>query len=72
MACDILFGNENSYGPQDSRGCHMPRNHGGKPHEFVAADGHTYQWETDIMCECDHCMKCEGDYCMTYWEKAGE
>jgi hypothetical protein len=39
------------------------------PHEFVGADSVVYQWETDLECECSHCMRCEGDYCATYWLK---
>jgi hypothetical protein len=65
--CDILHGD--GVGPKDKNGCRLPRNHGTEPHEFVATDGATYQWETDLSCECDHCMKCEGDYCTIYWKK---
>ncbi len=67
LMCDILFV-EGFCGPTDHKGCHLPRNHA-EPHEFVATDGRTYQWETDWECDCDHCMKAEGDYCTTYWSK---
>jgi hypothetical protein len=66
--CAILHG-EGMGSPPDENGCHLPANHGGQPHEYVATDGRTYQWETDLACDCDHCMRCEGDYCTTYWEK---
>jgi hypothetical protein len=68
VTCGILFGNDPGYAPKDERGCALPINHAG-PHEFVATGGRTYQWETDVLCECDHCMRDEGDYCTTYWEK---
>lgn len=65
--CDILFSNEH-IGPKDKDGCYLPRGHA-EPHEFVADDGDVIQWETDLECDCDHCMRCEGDYCTTYWRK---
>lgn len=52
--------------PPDTTGCLLPPGHSG-PHEFIAAGGTRYQWETDLECDCDHCMKCEGDYCAVYW-----
>jgi hypothetical protein len=55
--------------PEDREGCCLPNNHKG-PHEFRATDGVTYQWETDMECDCDHCMRAEGDYCTVYWRKA--
>jgi hypothetical protein len=66
--CGILFGNEPGYAPKDEHGCTRPSGHPG-PHEFVATNGRTYEWETDLMCDCEHCMRCEGDYCTTYSEK---
>lgn len=65
--CGILHG-DGFGGPTDERGCALPNGHA-EPHEFIATDGHTYQWETDLLCECDHCAKAEGDYCTTYWKK---
>lgn len=53
---------------EDKQGCLLPDDHEG-PHEFVASDGITYQWETDFECECDHCMSGEGDYCTLFWPK---
>lgn len=51
----------------DSHGCIFPIGHVG-PHEFVTLDARHFQWETDLACECEHCMKAQGDYCTTYWE----
>jgi hypothetical protein len=68
VICGILHGD--GYGaPDDKDGCILPVNHTGQPHEFVANDGTVYQWETDLECECDHCMRAEGDFCTTYWKK---
>lgn len=66
MICGIIFSTE-GYGPRDPYGCRLDANHTG-PHEFVAGCGTAYQWETDWECDCDHCMKCEGDYCSIYWK----
>jgi hypothetical protein len=62
MICGVLHGDGPGV-PEDEHGCLLPVNHGTQPHEYVATDGVTYQWETD------HCMKCEGDYCTIYWQK---
>lgn len=67
MNCDILFTTD-GIGPKDKNGCHLPNGHA-EPHEFIAEGGATYQWETDWACDCDHCMRCEGDYCTIYWER---
>lgn len=63
--CGILFG---PYEPgiHDHQGCHLAIGHLG-PHEFVAQDGTTYQWETDWDCECEDCMNGDGDFCSIYW-----
>jgi hypothetical protein len=66
--CGIIHSNQ-VFQPHDDDGCVLPSNHEG-PHEFVARDGESWQWETDLSCECEWCMKCEGDYCTTYWRKA--
>lgn len=55
--------------PHDDDGCVLPMNHDG-PHEFVARGGERWQWETDLECRCEWCLRCEGDYCTTYWLKA--
>lgn len=52
----------------DSCGCVLHDGHSG-PHEFVSTDGEHYLWETDMECTCEHCIKCEGDYCFEYWRK---
>lgn len=65
--CGILF--DDLVAEKDATGCQLPMGHQG-PHEFVSEFGVTYQWETDLECDCDHCMKAEGDYCTTYWRKA--
>lgn len=68
MRCGILHGD--GFGaPEDQNGCILPVNHGGRPHEYVGGDGVTYQWETDLLCDCEHCMQADGDYCTTYWPK---
>ena len=54
--------------PDDTDGCILPSGHIG-PHEFVDADGQHWLWETDLECNCEHCMRCDGDYCTLYWEK---
>lgn len=64
--CGILHGDE-SY-PADLSGCLLANGHDG-PHEFLADDGQRWLWETDLECECEHCMRCEGDYCTVYWPK---
>ena len=56
-------------GPEDPHGCLLPHDHDG-PHEFEASDGTRWHWETDIECTCEHCMRCDGDYCTVYWQKA--
>lgn len=60
-------GTIHTYGPRDPFGCRLPSDHSG-PHEFLGADGVVYQWETDLSCECEDCMQCDGDYCTIYWE----
>lgn len=52
--------------PKDRNGCRLPDGHEGA-HEFVADDGAVYRWEIDLECTCEHCMRCDGDYCTTYW-----
>ena len=64
--CAVLFV-EDYGGPTDDQGCHLPVGHAG-PHEFVAKSGMTYQWETDLECDCEHCRSADGDYCVIYWE----
>lgn len=66
--CGIIHTNGGGQ-PHDAEGCVLPSGHD-SPHEFVATDGERWQWETDLECACDWCMKCEGDYCTIYWRKA--
>lgn len=53
--------------PKDEHGCLLPSNHKG-PHEY-SSFGRIYQWETDMDCDCEHCVLAGGDYCTLYWEK---
>ena len=62
--CGILC--RGALGHEDEDGCRRPKGHA-EPHEFVDQYGAIVQWETDLECDCDHCMKAEGDYCFTYW-----
>jgi hypothetical protein len=64
-ACGILH-DCGAIGPRDEHGCILPDGHDG-PHEFVDGGNH-WLWETDLECQCEHCMRCEGDYCTTYWQ----
>lgn len=66
--CSLMFTDGLPWDSKDSKGCRLPEGHSGH-HEFVAADGRVWCWETDLTCTCDHCMRFEGDYCVTYWEK---
>jgi hypothetical protein len=54
--------------PRDDHGCVLALGHDG-PHEFADPNGRRWLWETDLECDCEHCMRCEGDYCTVYWEK---
>lgn len=55
-------------GPTDADGCVLAEGHEG-PHEFVDQHGKHWLWETDWTCDCEHCSRCDGDYCFTYWRK---
>jgi hypothetical protein len=59
-------------GPHDHNGCHLALGHNG-PHECVATNGRTYEWETDLYCDCESCREAEKygdhDYCIIYSEK---
>lgn len=55
-------------GPVDNTGCILEDGHTG-PHEFISTDGEHWLWETDMECNCEHCMRCDGDYCFDYWKK---
>lgn len=67
MICGLIFNSDGS-SIKDTSGCCLDLGHRG-PHEFVDNEGVCYQWETDFECTCDHCLKCEGDYCSFYWPK---
>lgn len=64
--CGIIHSSD-GVSPKDGQGCLLPIGHEGQ-HEFVAADGRHFQWETDLECDCEHCLEAQGDYCTTYWE----
>lgn len=64
--CSILHGDAPFL--TDTTGCTLPEGHDG-PHEYVDQHGKRWLWETDLTCTCEHCMRCEGDYCTTYWRK---
>jgi len=58
-------------GPHDREGCILPSGHAGL-HECVATNGRTYEWETDLECDCESCREAEegdGDHCTIYSEK---
>ena len=65
--CGIFHGYDDSQAV-DTEGCLLPTEHDG-PHEFVAPNGQHWLWETDMECDCEHCMQLEGDYCTIYWKK---
>ena len=65
--CSILHGSESPC-PTDTDGCVLVDGHDG-PHEFVDPEGCAWLWETDLECDCEHCLRCEGDYCTVYWKK---
>lgn len=64
--CGVLH--DDLGGERDVTGCRLLVGHGG-PHEFLSNRGIEYQWETDLECDCDHCIKADGDYCTTFWRK---
>lgn len=66
--CGVMHGGKTQ--PHDDHGCILPM-HGGadQTHEFIDRDGQHWLWEVDLSCTCEHCMRCEGDYCTTYWRK---
>lgn len=51
--------------PRDERGCCRPEGHEG-PHLSNTSAG-PMEWEVDLTCDCEHCQRCEGDYCEIYW-----
>lgn len=63
--CAVLFEDGS---PHDASGCLLTIGHDG-PHEFIDDRGKVWLWETDLTCDCEHCMRCEGDYCSVYWER---
>lgn len=68
QVCGTMSGSGLMVGVEDRQGCLLPLNHGGA-HEFVDEYGEHWLWETDLTCDCEHCMQCEGDYCILYWPK---
>lgn len=68
VECCGLLHDGGVIGPEDPSGCLLPNDHDG-PHEFEAIDGTHWHWETDMECACEHCMRCDGDYCTVYWRK---
>ncbi len=67
VCCGIMHGLGGPF-VIDQEGCLLADGHDG-PHEFADQRGQTWQWETDLECDCEHCMRCEGDYCTPYWQK---
>jgi hypothetical protein len=67
LVCGILHVGGPAY-PTDNDGCLLAVDHEG-PHEFLDPRGQRWLWETDLECGCEHCMRCEGDYCTIYWRK---
>ena len=65
--CGTIAENHLMVGAHDEQGCILPIGHAG-PHEFVSEDGTHWQWETDMECGCEHCKRCDGDYCISYWQ----
>lgn len=63
--CGVLMLVDGAFLPRDRDGCIRPESHAG-PHLSNTEDG-PYEWETDFACDCEHCQKCEGDYCIVYW-----
>lgn len=63
--CGVRLGEASVH---DEHGCRLKDGHQGA-HEFTDDLGRLWCWETDFECQCEHCMKCEGDYCTTYWIK---
>tara|TARA_R110002033_G_scaffold136018_1_gene175692 strand:+ start:420 stop:644 length:225 start_codon:yes stop_codon:yes gene_type:complete len=66
--CGIYFFSGHGGSATDATGCLLKDGHVG-PHEFSEASGKVWQWETDMNCDCEHCQRCDGDYCSTYWKK---
>ena len=66
MKCAVMFGGNNGSEPRDLDVCVLPQDHDG-PHQFTADDGRSFHWETDLECDCAHCMQTDGDYCAIYW-----
>lgn len=71
QVCGVLFDSEFDGTIHDECGCTLPSGHH-EPHEFIAADGQAWQWETDLSCDCDSCMEGNGDFCIVYWTKADD
>ncbi len=65
--CGILHDND-GLNSADKDGCLLALGHDG-PHEFVDLKGQSWRWDTDLECDCEHCQRCEGDYCTVYWPK---
>ena len=49
---------------EDANGCILPRGHEGE--HLSSTDEGLLEWETDMDCGCEHCMQCEGDYCVVF------
>lgn len=55
---------------RDPHGCVLEIGHA-EPHEFVSADGVTYQWEEEACTDCT-CDLEAGECCTTYWRKPSD
>lgn len=67
--CGVLLGNDET-SPVDKEGCLLAVDHDG-PHEFRDPRGLRWQWETDLSCDCEKCLRGDGDYCTEYWPAMG-
>lgn len=62
------FNSDAGPGGEDKTGCLLADGHDG-PHEYHDEHGKAWLWVTDMECTCEHCLRCEGDYCTEYWPK---
>lgn len=63
--CCVLFPRRDGVSPKDCDGCILKRGHLG-PHRFCCGKA-TYEWETDMECDCEDCQSDESaDWCIVY------
>ena len=63
--CGIML-SRNLGVPEDKEGCILPEGHQGS--HLSRTNQGLIGWETDWECDCEHCLRCEGDYCEVYWK----